>query len=63
MWGALLFGRWEDWNYLDGCYFCFISLSSIGFGDLVPGERVVSDRAHYSTVTKTIIILKLFPNR
>lgn len=44
VWGALLFGRWEDWNYLDGSYFCFISLSSIGFGDLVPGERVVSDR-------------------
>lgn len=39
--GAILFGRWEDWNYLDGSYFCFISLSSIGFGDLVPGDRVV----------------------
>lgn len=44
VWGALLFGRWEDWNYLDGSYFCFISLSSIGFGDLVPGERVVSHK-------------------
>lgn len=41
LWGALLFGQWESWGYLDGSYFCFISLSSIGFGDLVPGDRVV----------------------
>lgn len=38
--GATIFGRWEDWSKLDGCYFCFISLSSIGFGDIVPGEEV-----------------------
>ncbi|XP_063695667.1 potassium channel subfamily K member 17 [Culicoides brevitarsis] len=35
--GASLFARWENWNLLDGSYFCFISLSSIGFGDIVPG--------------------------
>lgn len=36
--GSLLFTLWErDWNYLEGCYFCFITLSTIGFGDYVPG--------------------------
>jgi len=36
--GALLFTLWEkEWNYLIGCYFCFITLSTIGFGDFVPG--------------------------
>ncbi|GLV36770.1 sandman [Carabus blaptoides fortunei] len=35
--GALLFSKYEGWNYLDGSYFCFISLSTIGFGDIVPG--------------------------
>ncbi|XP_065301897.1 TWiK family of potassium channels protein 7-like [Dermacentor albipictus] len=41
--GAVLFSVWEEWNYLDGSYFCFVTLSTIGFGDLVPGDTVVSD--------------------
>lgn len=36
--GALMFSLWEDWNYLEGSYFCFITLSTIGFGDYVPGS-------------------------
>lgn len=37
--GAVLFSLWEkDWDYLVGSYFCFITLSTIGFGDVVPGS-------------------------
>lgn len=34
--GALLFGSQESLDFMDGSYFCFISLSTIGFGDIVP---------------------------
>nr|XP_018917181.1 PREDICTED: potassium channel subfamily K member 18-like [Bemisia tabaci]XP_018917182.1 PREDICTED: potassium channel subfamily K member 18-like [Bemisia tabaci] len=36
--GAAIFAAWEEWTYLDGAYFCFVTLSTIGFGDLVPGK-------------------------
>ena len=39
--GTLAFSNWEGWSYLDGAYFCFISLMTVGFGDFVPGDRLV----------------------
>ena len=34
--GAFLYLQEEQWNFLEGVYFCFITFSTIGFGDLVP---------------------------
>uniref|UniRef100_A0A914HFM1 Potassium channel domain-containing protein n=1 Tax=Globodera rostochiensis TaxID=31243 RepID=A0A914HFM1_GLORO len=38
--GAMLFSIWEDWNFFDGAYYSFITLSTIGFGDIVPGQSL-----------------------
>jgi len=36
-----LFGLWEpEWDVLVGSYFCFVTLSTIGFGDVVPGTSL-----------------------
>lgn len=42
--GALLFAEWENLDFLDGSYFCFISLSTIGFGDIVPGDKIYASK-------------------
>nr|XP_022910380.1 uncharacterized protein LOC111421454 [Onthophagus taurus]XP_022910382.1 uncharacterized protein LOC111421454 [Onthophagus taurus] len=38
--GTFLFAHWESWSYLNSAYFCFITLTTIGFGDLFPSQRV-----------------------
>ncbi|KAG8320287.1 potassium channel subfamily K member 15-like [Homalodisca vitripennis] len=41
--GALAFAAWEGWSLLDGAYFCFVTLSTIGFGDMIPGKSLQRD--------------------
>lgn len=47
---AYVFMRLEPgWSYLDSVYFCFISLTTIGFGDFVSGRRAIHGYASNST--------------
>ncbi|ESN94959.1 hypothetical protein HELRODRAFT_102762 [Helobdella robusta] len=41
--GALLFSSWENWSMLQSAYYCFITIATIGFGDVVPGVASMND--------------------
>ncbi|KAK3582066.1 hypothetical protein CHS0354_013444 [Potamilus streckersoni] len=55
--GVFLFAVWRDWDMLQATYFCFISLSTIGFGDLVPGTDFSLPSAYAELVFGSIYII------
>ncbi|VDN07251.1 unnamed protein product [Thelazia callipaeda] len=34
--GACLMQFWENWTFMESFYFCFVTVTTIGFGDIVP---------------------------
>ena len=40
--GAVLYHFWEDWDYISAAYFCFITMTTIGFGDMVPSNSFLN---------------------
>lgn len=40
LFGAMLFSQWEGWEVGQGMYFCFVTLTTIGFGDVIPGTTL-----------------------
>ena len=37
--GAIVYIQIEDWTLGDSVYFCFVTLTTLGFGDMVPGQK------------------------
>ncbi|CAH8487978.1 unnamed protein product [Schistosoma turkestanicum] len=55
--GAIIFAKWENWNLLQSGYFVFITLSTIGFGDFVPG--IQTDKWHENSTKPVFCCLYL----
>lgn len=53
----LLFKAYEGWSYAEAIYYCFITLSTIGFGDYVAGRR-----PHIQKLTNRLLIVNMYLN-
>lgn len=46
----------EEWDYIEGLYYSFITISTIGFGDFVAGESCPSPRASASLPSLSLLL-------
>lgn len=49
----------NDWNFLESLYFCFISLTTIGLGDYVPGASHSKEDRQHPTLYRLAITVYL----
>lgn len=59
--GAAVFSRYEQWSYLDSFYYCFVTLTTIGFGDFVAlqNDRALTNRPGYVAFSLVFILFGL----
>ncbi|XP_037074693.1 potassium channel subfamily K member 18-like [Pollicipes pollicipes] len=50
--GALIFTNWEGWEFTSAYYFSFVTLSTIGFGDMVPGNSFLDRKDGFMAAVK-----------
>lgn len=59
--GALAFSYYEDWSYINSYYYCFITLTTIGFGDFVALQKnqALQDKPEYVAFSMIFILFGL----
>lgn len=54
--GSLFYHQHEGWSLVDSLYFCFMTMSTVGYGDLTPS----SDTSKLFTIAYTALSVGLF---
>lgn len=59
--GAAVFSRYEGWSYFDSFYYCFVTLTTIGFGDYVAlqNDQALSNKPGYVILSLVFILFGL----
>ena len=57
---SIIFSSIEGWTYGESVYYCFVTLTTVGFGDFVPGRTTSSEiYAFYRTCAGAWVIVGL----
>lgn len=59
--GAAMFSQYEGWTYFDSFYYCFVTLTTIGFGDYVAlqKDRALQEKPGYVALSLIFILFGL----
>lgn len=55
--GAAVFSKYEGWSYFDSFYYCFVTLTTIGFGDYVALQVIIVTKLVDNNIKYSVLLL------